>query len=711
MSLRKIDVSVVLNMHREAAYLRPTLFSLDACALNAGSNGLSVELIAVFDRADEATLDVFHGTPLHGFAGVKVVEVDVGSLGLARNAGVDLAEGEFVWTADGDDLVSRNAIVELLKVARRSPERKLAVFVDFWVDFGDQFSVGRYFSSQWYTAADFAYQHSFVSRIFIKKSVLEQYRYSDLKLAKGFAYEDWDLNGRLFADGFDFEIAPETVIFYRKRSNSLLQQANSMSAKLIPHSILFEPHRYISLMDEVRKKNPDWKYFLSRRKEIIESDNRRDMLASEKMLDYILDAATLDPEVCPARIELSGSYCPMPWDRKHWGESLESFYRLLGGRREFTDVIILPWLKPGGAEKYILTIVNEILRVSPKGRVLFLSGEAANAHEWTYKLPAGSEFMDVFNTFPMLSDLDRDALLMRGLLAVAKKNARVHFKASIFANRLLNSYGAVFSSAFKVIYYRFSEQVISWQGKRLLSPWGIGFLRKNIENIDVVVSDCVSTVKNDLNFLGWISKKSRVIYSPFEAASDIYKIPHIAKKRLLWASRISQEKKPELVALIAMALREKMADVVIDVYGHPSPGHCVETLFSAPGVSYRGEFDGFFSLPLDQFDGLIYTSAFDGLPNIVLEALAVGLPVVAPDVGGISEVVMNGATGFLVPNHADEKSLVDAYVEAVCALYSDWDQTRMMTENGRAMIAAQHGADAFRKSVVDVFLHDGLVNG
>lgn len=39
----------------------------------------------------------------------------------------------------------------------------------------------------------------------------------------------------------------------------------------------------------------------------------------------------------------------------------------------------------------------------------------------------------------------------------------------------------------------------------------------------------------------------------------------------------------------------------------------------------------------------------DGIPNVIMEALNAGLPVVASDVCGISEVVKNGETGLLVP--------------------------------------------------------------
>src|SRR5574337_1593355 len=80
-----IDVTVVLNMHQEALLLAPTLHSLQRCAETARQRGISVELVAVFDRADDATREVFHSVELLAFCRVEVVEVSVGSLGLARN--------------------------------------------------------------------------------------------------------------------------------------------------------------------------------------------------------------------------------------------------------------------------------------------------------------------------------------------------------------------------------------------------------------------------------------------------------------------------------------------------------------------------------------------------------------------------------------------------------------------------------------------------
>ncbi|MFB3818173.1 MAG: glycosyltransferase, partial [Candidatus Methylomirabilales bacterium] len=49
------------------------------------------------------------------------------------------------------------------------------------------------------------------------------------------------------------------------------------------------------------------------------------------------------------------------------------------------------------------------------------------------------------------------------------------------------------------------------------------------------------------------------------------------------------------------------------------------------------------------FDCFMMTSRREGLPNSLLEAMALGLPVVTTDVAGAKELVVDGTTGFVRP--------------------------------------------------------------
>ena len=52
---------------------------------------------------------------------------------------------------------------------------------------------------------------------------------------------------------------------------------------------------------------------------------------------------------------------------------------------------------------------------------------------------------------------------------------------------------------------------------------------------------------------------------------------------------------------------------------------------------------------LPHFDLLWSTSGYEGQSNVILEAMAAGVPVVATDIPGTRELVSSGETGYLVP--------------------------------------------------------------
>ena len=693
-----IDVSVVLNMHREALFLAPTLRSLQACAQEAVDAGLAVELVAVFDRADDATRSVFRSIPLPSFCLVREVEVDVGSLGLARNAGIEQARGEYVWTSDADDLVSSNCIVALLETARRHPDRKVVVFLEYLCAFGEKYFNCRYVGSEYLTAADFAFHHSYVSRIFVRREAFDAIQYEDLRVTSGFAYEDWLMNCELRAIGYDMAVAPDTVFFYRQRAGSLLRQANAASTRLVPHNRLFDVARLPEDMAACRARVGDWQQFMRKRFDVFHADNTESFMRSEKLVGYLRDAARLEPEIEAHRVEIAGSYSPLPWDPQHWGMQLEALYRMVGSE-PFTDIVLLPWLRPGGAEKYILHILEEIVKQDPDANLLVIAGQPAGKHEWVGKLPPSAVFLDIYNAFPSLDEADRDVMVVRALLALGSEKARLHVKASGFSHRLLDAYAPVLRDRFRVIYYRFCDDVLQWRRGTWRGPWGLMTMRRHLPSFWKVVSDCRAIVRDDLEILGTLQSKYETIYTrcDTEAESVHGEVP---KRRLLWASRIGPQKRPGLLAGIAGALKEADLDVTIDVYGMPDDGTDPRELFGDEmlGIEYRGGFSGFQELPISSYDAFLYTSGYDGLPNILLEAMAAKLPVIAPDVGGIGEVVQPGVTGWLVDG-GDDREMIAAYVRAIDELYANWNSATAMAGNGKALIERQHGAAAFSARV------------
>jgi len=98
-------------------------------------------------------------------------------------------------------------------------------------------------------------------------------------------------------------------------------------------------------------------------------------------------------------------------------------------------------------------------------------------------------------------------------------------------------------------------------------------------------------------------------------------------------------------------------------------------------------------------DLFVLPSYAEGFPNSLLEAMAVGLPVVATNVGGIPEIVDDGITGTLVPPRD-----ADALAAAIATLMDD-EQTRLtMSAAGRSKALANytlsHSFDSYRRLIL-----------
>jgi glycosyltransferase involved in cell wall biosynthesis len=97
-------------------------------------------------------------------------------------------------------------------------------------------------------------------------------------------------------------------------------------------------------------------------------------------------------------------------------------------------------------------------------------------------------------------------------------------------------------------------------------------------------------------------------------------------------------------------------------------------------------------------DCVVQTSIIEGMPNVLMEALLLGRPVVATDAGGTREIILHGKTGMLVP-----VGDVDSVAAAVEQILRDGRLARTLGENGRQHIKDSFGVTRMVESLQDIY--------
>jgi glycosyltransferase involved in cell wall biosynthesis len=154
-----------------------------------------------------------------------------------------------------------------------------------------------------------------------------------------------------------------------------------------------------------------------------------------------------------------------------------------------------------------------------------------------------------------------------------------------------------------------------------------------------------------------------------------------------YVGRIMPEKDLETWLRAAARVAEQYSEAQFVLVGEGRNGNTLgqlQRLATDLKIANRVHFPGYRSqlLPVyGSFDLFALSSRREGLPNSILEAMAVGLPVVTTDVAGTSELVLNGQTGYVVP-----QGDVDGMAHAMVTLVADNQLRQRMGKAGRERI-------------------------
>ncbi len=139
--------------------------------------------------------------------------------------------------------------------------------------------------------------------------------------------------------------------------------------------------------------------------------------------------------------------------------------------------------------------------------------------------------------------------------------------------------------------------------------------------------------------------------------------------RLISVARFVPRKRHTVLIKALERLRDAGLGVNCELVGYGPTEPEVRRLADASELNGHLDFAGRLGQPeiaarLAQADIFVLNSLWEGMPGSILEAMAAGLPVVATDVSGTNEVVVNGETGLLVPPD-DPGALADAIATLV----------------------------------------------
>lgn len=259
-----------------------------------------------------------------------------------------------------------------------------------------------------------------------------------------------------------------------------------------------------------------------------------------------------------------------------------------------------------------------------------------------------------------------------------------------FAAKLLKipvihtSHGFLFGGREKTIpgyFYRFAEKIASGAADRV-----------------ICVSESEYRLALDLNVIK--TGKLRIVYNGLpDVGSEYWSAPDQEPARLISVARFA-EPKDHLTLLQALAGLGNL-NWHLDLVGDGPKQKFVESLADDPRLAGKISILGMRSdVPelLAKSSLFVLSSKREGFPISILEAMRAGLPVIATDVGGVVEAVVDGETGYLVP-----VGDCDLLRKRIIALVEDPLLRKQMGDTGRERFLKHFTLEKMVERTIDIY--------
>jgi len=345
-------------------------------------------------------------------------------------------------------------------------------------------------------------------------------------------------------------------------------------------------------------------------------------------------------------------------------------------------LFVIPSLSGGGAERVVVNLINFLDEEKyEKWLVLFES-------KLDYKEKITSSVKIISLKKKTRWDFLKLIWRLKSVIRNFKPNVVISF---LFYANIITVLAKIlsFSKRFKVIICEHNYAPIYLPKSRFAVIKKI-LLKFTYSRADLIIAVSDSIKKALVTVFHIPEFKIKRIYNPFyleeierlsreDIKLDVF---HEKNKILISIGRLTYQKRFDRLLRVFAEIRKKMDNVYLIILGKGELKKELQSLAEELNIDKFVYFVGFQKNPyawLSKADVFVLTSDYEGLPNVIIEAMACGVPVVSTDcLSGPNEIITNGKNGILVPPQ-DEKALA----EAILKVLQDDNLKSKLIEEGR----------------------------
>lgn len=202
------------------------------------------------------------------------------------------------------------------------------------------------------------------------------------------------------------------------------------------------------------------------------------------------------------------------------------------------------------------------------------------------------------------------------------------------------------------------------------------------------------------------SARFKIVHCGLSIDRYSFRLPRERIEKVFCSGRLAPEKGFFVLIRALSLLFDKGHKLELRLAGNGPSKEPLQTLVAELGLTNQVKFLGFLSedeiiTELQSSDLFVLPSFAEGVPVSVMEAMATGVPVIATNVGGTSELVENGKTGLLV-RPSDSVALA----EAILRMMDDYEFRKQAAELGRQKVEAEFDVDRESERLKNYFIEN-----